>query len=215
MKPRQKEFSKLDIIFVVQHPDSYVSLLNLGSLVSTLPLDSAELLFNGLTERIKKSQSAKWCVKKLLERQQYLANSYSDAYDFKINDSNGKEISLSAFKNKFVLLHFWASWCIPCIEQIPRLKEYYNNYHDKGLEIITVSMDTNKKAWIESIQKHKLNKGYNILANEEIFNHYDNARSSIPNNLLINKNGKIFWDSNMRDNNQNLGSVLEKTMINL
>ena len=64
--------------------------------------------------------------------------------DFSTKDLNGKAISLHQYKGKVVLLYFWAVWSRPCIAEMPNMKRIFNTYHDKGLEIIGVSLDTDE-----------------------------------------------------------------------
>ncbi|MBS1234910.1 MAG: thiol:disulfide interchange protein, partial [Nitrospirae bacterium] len=65
----------------------------------------------------------------------------SRAPDFTIKDLAGKNISLSAFKGKVVLLNFWATWCPPCRAEMPALNKLYREKKNRGLEIIAVSTD--------------------------------------------------------------------------
>lgn len=79
------------------------------------------------------------------------------APDFKAVREDGKtEITLSQFKGKYVLLDFWASWCVPCRAENKHTKELYEKYHPLGLEAISFSLDDNLKAWQEAIKKDGL-----------------------------------------------------------
>ena len=63
-------------------------------------------------------------------------------------------VELANYKNKtFVLLDFWASWCMPCLKEIPKMKEVYKKYNEKGLTIIGISLDRVKDSWSEAIRK--------------------------------------------------------------
>ena len=64
--------------------------------------------------------------------------------DFQVRDLDGKPLSVSAAKGKLVLVDFWATWCGPCVRELPDLRKLYDQYHAKGLEIIGVSSDDDK-----------------------------------------------------------------------
>ena len=78
------------------------------------------------------------------------------APDFTLADTQGNMITMSEVKGKVKIVDFWASWCGPCRLNNPALRELYNEFHDKGLEIIGVSLDTNKAAWEKAIEKDGL-----------------------------------------------------------
>ena len=73
-----------------------------------------------------------------------------------LNDTNGKPISLSSLRGKYVLLDFWAAWCRPCREENPNILENYNRFKDQGFEVYQVSLDRNKEDWLRGIEQDKL-----------------------------------------------------------
>jgi peroxiredoxin len=118
------------------------------------------------------------------------------APDFTLPDSTGnKKYTLSKIygQNKYVLIDFWASWCGPCKGEIPFLKTAYERFHNKGFEIISVSLDDKKQAWLASLRQYQMPwihisdvKGFNSAVNE--LYHVP----SIPKTLLLDKTGKII-----------------------
>ncbi|MFN6945457.1 MAG: redoxin domain-containing protein [Cytophagaceae bacterium] len=78
------------------------------------------------------------------------------APDFKLKTPEGKTISLSSLKGKYVLLDFWASWCGPCRHENPNVVRAWNKYKNKNFEILSVSLDNNKDAWVNAIKKDNL-----------------------------------------------------------
>ncbi len=108
-------------------------------------------------------------------------------------DSSGQTLTLSDIKGKYTLIDFWASWCGPCLLQIPDLKESYAAFHDKGFEIVGVSVDNNAKRWKKSINKYDMAwpqisdlKGWGSEAAA------DYNVTFIPFNVLIDSEGKII-----------------------
>jgi thiol-disulfide isomerase/thioredoxin len=78
------------------------------------------------------------------------------AKDFFLDLFAGGKFALSKQKGKVILLDFWATWCQPCVEGIPHLKEFYKQYKDKGFDIIGISLDSDKKALSDYLAKEKL-----------------------------------------------------------
>ncbi len=75
--------------------------------------------------------------------------------DFTETDVAGQPLSISQYKGKVVLVDFWATWCGPCVEELPNVIAAYQKYHDKGFEIVGISLDKSK----ESLQKFTQEKG--------------------------------------------------------
>ena len=73
------------------------------------------------------------------------------APDFTLPTADGKTVSLASFRGKPLLLVFWASWCAPCRAEIPHLKKIYEKYHAQGLELLSVSVDSQKAAWEKAL----------------------------------------------------------------
>ncbi len=109
-------------------------------------------------------------------------------------DRTGNEIKLSDLvaKNKYTILEFWASWCGPCRGEIPNLKKAYAKYHGKGLEILSVSLDSKESAWLQALDVEKT-----TWPNVAITGEFQNPQvlkygiTGIPASYLIDQNGKI------------------------
>ena len=125
--------------------------------------------------------------------------------DFTLVDSLGKEKKISDYigKYKLLFLDFWASWCMPCLKEIPKMKEVYKKYNEKGLTIIGISLDRVKDSWSEAIRKYNLNVWPQILSSET--NEKDEKENNlsylyncdaIPFYVLIDKEGKVVakWE---------------------
>ena len=118
------------------------------------------------------------------------------APDLTMDDVNGKKVSISDFKGKYLLVDFWASWCGPCRQENPNVVAAYNKFKNKNFTILGVSLDEDKQAWIDAI-KHD-NLSWTQMSDLQQFNsaavpayHFD----GIPFNVLIDPNGKIIAES--------------------
>ncbi|NPA35935.1 MAG: AhpC/TSA family protein [Chlorobi bacterium] len=112
------------------------------------------------------------------------------APDFTVPTIDGKEITLSSLKGKYVLLDFWASWCKPCIGEIPYMQKAYQNYKDKGFEILSVSVDRDENAWKKAVADNNMTwlQGHDT----EDISHSLYGVMSIPTTLLLDKDGVII-----------------------
>ena len=120
---------------------------------------------------------------------------YIPIYDFSLNmlnDTTNSQIKLSDFKGSVVLLNFWATWCGPCIVEIPEFNNLYKKYKDKGFEILGVSVSDTKKQ-LEKFQT-KFDVDYKILySSPEIMNqvNMNYGVNSVPLSYLINRDSYV------------------------
>jgi thiol-disulfide isomerase/thioredoxin len=117
----------------------------------------------------------------------------SEAPEIMVSDPEGKQIALSSFRGKVVLIDFWASWCGPCRKENPNVVKVYEKYKNKGFEIFGVSLDKEKGAWLQAIAADKLTwKHGSELAfwNSSFVKTYN--IDGIPKTVLVDKNGIII-----------------------
>ncbi len=194
------------LAYVKQNPDSYFSLEALSTLAQK-GYDASVLnaIFESLSEDLRTSKQGLELLENLNKKR---ADVGVLALDFTQNDENENPIKLSDFRGKYVLLDFWASWCGPCRAENPNLVKAYEKYHDKGFDILSVSLDTKKDAWVKAIKQENLPwihvsdlKGFKNGAAVLYEVH------TIPANFLIDPNGKIIT-TNLRG--YKLGEELSK-----
>ncbi|MGM0599514.1 MAG: TlpA family protein disulfide reductase [Candidatus Rifleibacteriota bacterium] len=125
-----------------------------------------------------------------------------------LKTTDGKELSLDRFKDKILLVDFWATWCPPCVEEVPNLVKTYNKYHEKGFEIIGISFDESKEKFDKYIEENNMpwpqyfdGKGWK----NEVGPTY--GIQSIPTMYLLDKDQKVI-SNNLRG--ENLEKELEK-----
>ena len=114
--------------------------------------------------------------------------------DFTMADTDGKSVSIMSViaENEYTLVDFWASWCGPCRAEMPNVVEAYHKYHDKGFEVVGISLDEDKASWLAAIEKLQMPwlqlsdlKGWDC---EGAVLYQIQA---IPANLLVDQQGKI------------------------
>ncbi|MDO6853628.1 TlpA disulfide reductase family protein [Cellulophaga lytica] len=114
--------------------------------------------------------------------------------DFILPNKDNILVQTKNYRNSYLFIDFWASWCAPCRKQSPELLKTYKIYKTKGFEILGVSIDQNKEQWLKAIEKDQLT-WQNVIdtygVDSNILNAYD-ATTSIPVNYLINKEGIVI-----------------------
>ena len=114
--------------------------------------------------------------------------------DFTMNDVNGKPVSVMSIitENQYTLIDFWASWCGPCRAEMPNVVDAYNKYHDKGFEVVGISLDEDKKAWVAAIDKLQMPwPQLSDLKGWQCEGAVLYKIQAIPSNLLVDQQGKI------------------------
>jgi peroxiredoxin len=180
--------------FVKSNPSSPVSAYIIYTDLShpSLPLSETQEAFSHLNTTALKNTKFYTLIESKINKAQGSTVGFK-ANDFKQNTPEGKSISLSDFKGKYVLLDFWASWCRPCRMENPNVVAAYQKFKDKGFTVLGISMDSNKEAWLNAIKQDQLTwtqvsdlKGWS----NEVGQLY--GVGSIPQNFLIGPDGIII-----------------------
>jgi len=210
---------KLDFDFARKHPNSLKALqimkINVARFTGMNSYDTFVEVFQNFSPELKNSEEGKEMAERLKYFKQSKVGSIAPAFTLK--DINGQTVSLSDFKEKkYVLIDFWASWCAPCLEELPYIKELYKKYSQQGFEIISVTKDEKSDLWKNAITKEKIESWKHLSVTENkttIVNDY--FVFGIPHKVLIDKNGVIIgkWkgggENNKHDLQQLLKSVFE------
>lgn len=160
-------------------------------MIQNAPFDTVQAAYNGLTDRVKQSAPGL----ELKDAVEALASVSigGTAPDITLMTPDSTELSLSSLRGHYVLLDFWASWCGPCLREVPNVKAIYEKYHDKGFEIFGVSLDETAGSWKAAIKKNDMNwhhvsslKGWECPVAKQY------NVTGIPRMYIIDPEGKII-----------------------
>lgn len=179
-------------IFAVQVLNVPVEKEFLSTFVSNL---EARFPNNPMVEAYKERYNKK--LSELQQQQDVINNSPvgigKQAPEITLPDPSGKEVSLSSFKGKYVLVDFWASWCKPCRQENPNVVKAYNQYKGKSFTVLGVSLDESKEKWEQAIKDDgliwthisDLNGWQSVVVRTYMI-------QGIPANVLLDPDGKII-----------------------
>ncbi|MEO5646953.1 MAG: TlpA disulfide reductase family protein [Chitinophagaceae bacterium] len=177
---------------VTKHPTSFVSPLAILRLIqASEDAVKAEKLFDLLSKEVKASPIAVYTAHIIAESKVNPIGSVIP--EFSQADTSGNTISISAFRGKYVLVDFWASWCGPCRRENPNVVAAFNKYKSKNFTVVGVSLDQAKPAWMSAIKIDGLSwtqlsdlKGWgnSVAAQFQV--------KGIPQNFLLDPEGRII-----------------------
>lgn len=158
-RPTMEQMQEAYATYVKQHPDHDVSLYllratNMDKIRELLPTLSEGVkngplasLYAQMNKGVQQAQAREEAAKKIVEG--------APAPDFTLNDLQGKGLSLSSLRGKYVVLDFWGSWCGWCIKGIPDMKKYYEKYKAK-MEILGIDCRDTEEKWKAAVEKYEL-----------------------------------------------------------
>ncbi|MET3875822.1 TlpA disulfide reductase family protein [Chitinophaga sp. OAE865] len=179
--------------FIEENPTNYGALYELSEISDLINIDSTRKYYLKFSEELKNTSLGKMLKYRLFEYTK-LIHLKKPMPNFSMPDTAGIIINTSELRGKYILIDFWASWCGPCIDEMPKLKKIDSLYSSKGLQILGISMDTDGKLWREFIKKNKIawlnlsdlqgsnNKAARLLNVE-----------SIPSTFLLDPEGNILF----------------------
>ena len=224
------QLKKYLLDFIVGNPDSYIGILATQRLswLEASP-DAVLAAFNRLTPRIKNTGAAIKLREGLVSA--IVSATGHPAPDFSRKDINGNRVTLSAFKGHYVLLDFWASWCVPCRAQTPHLKSLHEKYSAQGLKVVAISCDSKYDAWQKAVFKDNTESFVNVLSfsdsDMEFLKLHDNVGEAsfegelrkqfnlmpIPVYILIDPEGVILGRYGATENDS--AEMLDKKLIEI
>ncbi|MBO9730640.1 MAG: AhpC/TSA family protein [Chitinophaga sp.] len=204
----EKQQSELAKVWISKHPKSTVSAYLFANVLNrTMPKDEWLEYLGKQPLNVQRAASVNF-VKKSMGVGMEIG---TIAPGFTLPDVNGKQVSLSDYKGKYVLIDFWASWCAPCRAQNPYLKAAYEKFKDKNFTILSVSADEKKDKWLQAMEEDKqpwtqvcdLKASMSPVA-------LDYHVIAIPVNYLVGPDGKIVGMGYMNERlEQKLAELLK------
>lgn len=140
--------------FVCAHADSYAAVAAMRTYSVHIGTDVIASIFHKLSDRQQATAAGKAMATHIAGLKQSAIG--SKVQDFSLPMPDGSLFSFSSLKGKYVLIDFWASWCGPCKASFPYLKEQYAKYKGDKFEILGISIDQDKQAWLQELPKQQL-----------------------------------------------------------
>jgi len=218
-----------DLDYIRKHSSSYLSGYLLLKHKRKLPIDSLQMYYSFLAENVKKSSLGKNLLgiiypltnDKTFRKSNPLFDSKFDKrlntiksiYDFSLKDTSGKKINFGIFKGKYLVLDFWASWCGPCVANVPMQKKMMEEYKSYPIQFVSISLDTDINKWKKSIKLHDFDGVH--LSEPEAFAGLVSVYCKIlwvPHYIIIDKNGDIINPHAPQPNDPELKILLDNLL---
>ena len=119
-----------------------------------------------------------------------VVNIGQQAPDFSVKDQNGREIKLSDYRGKLVFLNFWATWCLPCIEEMPAMETLNQTFKDRKFQMLAISVDNNWELVNQFYKEYKLTLPTFLDPGHQVANLF--KVNKFPETFLIDGNGYVI-----------------------
>ncbi len=187
-----KDLEKVQMDWVKNNPSSYATPTILRSLVYGMEAEELSNHINDLDPKLFETDIIKSLQERVVALEKVAIGKV--APDFTMNDTEGNPVKLSDIVGpKLLLMDFWAAWCGPCRAENPNVVKVYNEFHDKGFDVLGVSLDSNREDWLKAISDDQLTwhhvSDLKYWENEAAQLYAVNA---IPANFLLDSEGVII-----------------------
>lgn len=217
--------ARQDIGYVAKYPDSYLSAFLLWKRCRKVSVDSVVLLYNALANNVKNSAVAyevltyvypltdnnEFRMKNPLFGQRFnkQLEKIRSIHEFSLKDTSGKMVNFTSFKGKYLVIDVWASWCKPCIANVPAWNTLLQQYDQDKVQFISVSFDQDAAAWKKAVSQHKPG-GVHLIEPagfKSLFAVYGKALW-VPTYIIVNPEGKIINYDAPQPVDSKLGALL-------
>lgn len=153
LDPYEKEWQANLYRFIEANPTNFGSLAELND--PSIPIDSVRKYFKKLSNALQQSTEGRKLKYRLFDYEQLIVLK-KPIPDFTMADTAQCNWNISDFRGKYVLIDFWASWCGPCLDELPAVKKIDSLYRGKGLQVLGISLDTKRHLWTKAIIKNNI-----------------------------------------------------------
>ena len=201
---------KEQLKIMAANPSVEMVAYELGYMKDNMTLEQLEQIFGQFDVKVQQSKWGK-AIRESIELRQRIEPGRL-APEFTLARRDSSLVSLADYRGKVVVLDFWASWCRPCRASFPWVREFYEEYREKGVEIIGVSIDENKASWEKALDEER-------LPWPQVIDEIEKGRSrvgglyhvlAVPMFVVVDKEGKIVVRAHMEK--KELSAVVEKVL---
>jgi thiol-disulfide isomerase/thioredoxin len=215
--------------FVIQNKDSYASTYLLRQYYRKIPIDSLKIYYSLLSDKAKNNSIGEILLENILT-----LSSKDDAFtakygsknfhaqlksaksflDFTLSDADDKTYKLNNFKDQYTFVDLWATWCTPCVKNIPAYEKLKTQYKYQPINFVSISVDKDANKWKKALQQYKLT-GTNLLDIDNILPSFYEIQG-FPRYLIIGPDGKVVesnapWPGSTQLNKLIVKYTLKKT----
>ncbi|MFR7822383.1 MAG: TlpA family protein disulfide reductase [Odoribacter splanchnicus] len=153
-KVQENAFAKMNALIRKNADNVFAAYLQTAGSERIMELKPLKEIYALLSDKAKETAPGKILAERIADLEK--VSIAATAPDFTLTTPEGKQVSLYSVKGKLKIIDFWASWCGPCRMENPNMVKLYNDFKDKGLAIISVSLDERKAPWMQAIKKDSM-----------------------------------------------------------
>ncbi len=200
LKEADSVFHEKMVALVKKHADNAIGAYYFESISERLSIEEQDQILAIANKEFLESPNTQ---RNIASRKQGVGQMYSD---FTLPDKDGKMHKLSEYvgKGSYILVDFWASWCVGCRLKTPHIINAYEKHKGKGFNVVSVSIDANRGAWLKAMEKDKMPDSWHNLLDTKSSVRKIYGIQTIPITLLIDPNGKIVANDMSLTNLENV-----------